>query len=270
MRGLFRPFLVLALTRPGLWPAMLSAAWAFRAKQWYRRPPFLPVPSREYVRWRLETAYGDPEAVPPADELARFLQWSAEMRRRMRPSRGGAVLKLGVVALFVVLAMWLNTRAGEIDGVREAVASAGYLGLLAASVISGFNLIVPIPVATFYPFLLEAGFQPFPTLATIALGMTGGDFLGYLVGDASRSLAGERMAGFRARVERLHDRHPVLPLAILFLYAAFAPIPNELLVIPLAFMRYSLAGVMLAVFAGNMIFNAWVATGTLWVFGGAG
>lgn len=63
---------------------MLAAAWVFRARGWHRRPPFLPLPSKEYVRWRMETAYGDPEAVPLAEELAGFLLWSAEMRRQMR------------------------------------------------------------------------------------------------------------------------------------------------------------------------------------------
>ncbi len=72
-----------ALRRPTLLPALLGAAWAFRARDWYRRPPFLPLPSRAYLRWRMETAYGDPDATPPPDEVARFLRWAREMRRRM-------------------------------------------------------------------------------------------------------------------------------------------------------------------------------------------
>ena len=185
-------------------------------------------------------------------------------------SRWGVALKVAAVAALVALAVWANLRAAEYDAVREATAAAGYPGLLAASVVSGFNLIAPIPIVAFYPFLIEAGFQPVPTLATIALGMTGGDFLGYMVGDASRALAGDRLAGFRARVERLHRRHPFLPLGILFLYAAFAPVPNELLVVPLAFMRYPLGGIMLAVFMGNLIFNTWIALGAAWIFGAGG
>ena len=95
--GMYRPFLLLSLRRPRLWPALLSAAWAFRPKDWYRKPPFLPLPSKAYMRWRLETAYGEPDAVPPADEIARFVTWSAEMRRRMRP-RGGVPVAVKVLA----------------------------------------------------------------------------------------------------------------------------------------------------------------------------
>ena len=62
---------------------MVRTAWAFRALGWYRRAPFLPVPPRVYVRWRMETAYGDPEAVPSAVELERYLVWASRMRRLM-------------------------------------------------------------------------------------------------------------------------------------------------------------------------------------------
>jgi hypothetical protein len=65
-------------------PNLVRAAWAFRARSWYKRPPFLPLPPRSYLRWRMETAYGDPEAAPPIDELERYLLWTARMRAQMR------------------------------------------------------------------------------------------------------------------------------------------------------------------------------------------
>lgn len=71
----------LALARPRLIPRMLAAGWAFRARRWYVRPPFLPLPPSSYMRWRMETAYGDRHAVPPQEDLARYLTWAARMRR---------------------------------------------------------------------------------------------------------------------------------------------------------------------------------------------
>ncbi len=73
----------LALRRPRTIPHLLGAAWAFRARGWYRRPPFLPVPPGSYVRWRMETAYGDAEATPSDEELERYLRWTAQMRGQM-------------------------------------------------------------------------------------------------------------------------------------------------------------------------------------------
>lgn len=69
-----------ALGRPAMIPDLVSAAWAFRRRDWYRRPPFLPLPSRGYLRWRMETAYGDPAAVPPVEDLRRFLRWARQTR----------------------------------------------------------------------------------------------------------------------------------------------------------------------------------------------
>ena len=65
-----------ALKHPSLYVPMLRAAWRFRARDWYRRPPFLPLPPRGYVAWRMHTAYGDEAVTPPYSELARYLRWA--------------------------------------------------------------------------------------------------------------------------------------------------------------------------------------------------
>lgn len=76
---LLRRIAGLALRRPGLLPPLLGAAWRFRRRGWYRTPPFLPLPPRAYVEWRLHTAYGSEDAVPPAADLARYLRWTRRM-----------------------------------------------------------------------------------------------------------------------------------------------------------------------------------------------
>ena len=73
-----------ALRHPRVIPQLAGAAWAFRARGWYRRPPFLPLPTRHYLRWRMETAYGDPDAEPEAGELERYVVWASRMRVLMR------------------------------------------------------------------------------------------------------------------------------------------------------------------------------------------
>ena len=51
-----------ALVNPALAVDLLRVGWRFRRRHWWRRAPFLPVPAREYVRWRMYTAYGDEAA----------------------------------------------------------------------------------------------------------------------------------------------------------------------------------------------------------------
>jgi hypothetical protein len=71
----------LAVTRPRTLVWLLATAWRLRARDWYRRPPFVPLPPRAYVAWRLHTAYGDEERVPEPAEIERYLGWAAWMRR---------------------------------------------------------------------------------------------------------------------------------------------------------------------------------------------
>lgn len=82
---LLRQIAGLALRDPGLVPLLLGAAWRFRARNWYRRAPFLPLPPAEYVEWRLHTAYGAGDAGPQPGEIARYLRWSARMKKQQRP-----------------------------------------------------------------------------------------------------------------------------------------------------------------------------------------
>ena len=70
-----------AAVNPRLAFDLLRTAWAFRARAWYRTPPFLPLPPREYMRWRMYTAYGDEDAVPPLEDVVRFARWRREVMR---------------------------------------------------------------------------------------------------------------------------------------------------------------------------------------------
>ncbi|HWE56155.1 MAG TPA: hypothetical protein VG435_11625 [Acidimicrobiales bacterium] len=71
---------VLALARrPDLWPA----ARRFVPTGWWRRWPPVPLPSRQYLRFRHETMYGADSRLVP-DDLVRYLEWCREMARRAR------------------------------------------------------------------------------------------------------------------------------------------------------------------------------------------
>ncbi|OLC74844.1 MAG: hypothetical protein AUH78_10245 [Gemmatimonadetes bacterium 13_1_40CM_4_69_8] len=67
-----------AAVNPRLALDLVRLAWSFRARGWYRHPPFLPLPPREYLRWRMFTAYGDEAAVPPVDDVVNFARWRRE------------------------------------------------------------------------------------------------------------------------------------------------------------------------------------------------
>jgi hypothetical protein len=67
---------VRAVTSPSLARDLLKVSWRLRSRRWFLKPPFLPLPSRDYTRWRMYTAYGDEGAVPPVDDVIRYARWA--------------------------------------------------------------------------------------------------------------------------------------------------------------------------------------------------
>lgn len=67
-----------AVRHPGDGRDLLRLVWAFRRRDWWRLPPFLPVPDPAYFAWRMETAYGDTTALPSPEEIIAFARWRRE------------------------------------------------------------------------------------------------------------------------------------------------------------------------------------------------
>jgi hypothetical protein len=70
---------VAVLRRPGLWPAAIGQAVRLARPGWWKRPPFLPVPDPDYVRFRMRTAYGS-HGTPAAGDLVAYLNWCREFK----------------------------------------------------------------------------------------------------------------------------------------------------------------------------------------------
>jgi len=78
--GLIGSLLWRGVRNPRTAAALVRVGWRFRARGWYRRFPFLPLPAKDYLRWRMYTAYGDADAVPPAEDVARYARWAVRGR----------------------------------------------------------------------------------------------------------------------------------------------------------------------------------------------
>lgn len=72
--------------RPGLWITALRQAHRLSPVGWWRQRPFLPLPSGEYMKFRMITQYGDAAHQPAAVDVINYLQWC---RQWDRPDRNG-------------------------------------------------------------------------------------------------------------------------------------------------------------------------------------
>jgi hypothetical protein len=70
------------LSRPDLWWTGIGAMRRLAPPGWWRSPPHLPAPDPQLWRFRMVTAYGDPDADPRAADVISYLEWC----RSTRPS----------------------------------------------------------------------------------------------------------------------------------------------------------------------------------------
>ncbi|HEX4901804.1 MAG TPA: hypothetical protein VFV42_03280 [Acidimicrobiales bacterium] len=73
--------------RPQLWAPTLRQGRALVPAGWWRRRPFLPVPDRAWLRFRMTTAYGDAGAPVDVEDLLTWLAWTDTVRPAPEPVR---------------------------------------------------------------------------------------------------------------------------------------------------------------------------------------
>jgi len=83
-RGWLRVVVAVA-ARPALWPPAAVQVRRLARPGWWRHWPFLPVPDRAWMRFRLRTAYGDPDYVPEPTDVLNWLHWCRDWDRLRYP-----------------------------------------------------------------------------------------------------------------------------------------------------------------------------------------
>ena len=73
--------MIVILMHPSIYFIALVQIKAFIRKNWYAHFPYLPIPYVPYLRFRMETLYGNSSALPPTDDLIDYLKWCRNQRR---------------------------------------------------------------------------------------------------------------------------------------------------------------------------------------------
>jgi len=68
--------------RPSLWVTAFRQVVVLARPGWWRRWPPVPAPDRDYLRFRLQTAYGDPDRLPAPADVVSYLHWCREWHGR--------------------------------------------------------------------------------------------------------------------------------------------------------------------------------------------
>ena len=172
---------------------------------------------------------------------------------------------IAIISVFVA-AMFAASYVQEDAAVLALVEQYGYFGILVISIIAGVNIFVPIPAAVFVPIFTAAGYPLVSIIATIVIGTVIADSLSYLLGRVGKETVEQKYPETYRRLKCIDEQHHHLVLPIVFLYATFAPFPNEALMVPLALIGFKYRSLIIPFTLGTILFQTSLALGANSVF----
>jgi hypothetical protein len=79
-----REIVAALVAHPRLWSTTAVLVAVLARPGWWRRWPPIPRPDERYLRFRLETAYGDAQAEIVASDVIEYVAWCHEARLAAR------------------------------------------------------------------------------------------------------------------------------------------------------------------------------------------
>ncbi|MES2749678.1 MAG: hypothetical protein V4668_02855 [Patescibacteria group bacterium] len=173
-----------------------------------------------------------------------------------------SVVLLGVVILALFAADTI-TRSTEI---QSFIGNLGYVGVILVAIIGGLNIFVPIPAVTLTPIFTASGLSLPLIILSLTVGTLIADYIGYLFGTVSRSYLFNQYPKIISWLEEKVTTRPHLLFPLTFLYAAFMPLPNEVIIIPFAVLGIKFQRLFLPLLLGNLVNQSMYAVGFQTVF----
>ena len=172
------------------------------------------------------------------------------------------IIRFAFIVLLFFLLIFFATQIGTNESMRNALIALGYPGFFLISFVSGFNVVVPLPAASLIPLFVEVGLNFWILVILATIGMALGDTVGYLAGFWGRSASKERdLPVFFQKLERKLSNYRFGTTLFVFLYGTFVPLPNEVIVIPLAYSGVAYHRIIIPLAIGNIFFNTAVGLG---------
>lgn len=157
------------------------------------------------------------------------------------------------LVVFAWLGFWLASIIDNNPVWREFIQNYGVIGMLTVSIFAGLNPFVPVPPATFAPTFLAGGFTYLTIVFFYTIGTTIADSIGFLLGKLGRQTVEVRYPKFQKFVTDHLASHRILLYTFIGCYITFAPLPNELILIPLALAGQRYLPLLPVLIVGNAI-----------------
>ncbi len=133
----------------------------------------------------------------------------------------------------------------------------GYWAVLVASYVAGLNAIVPIPATSLVPVFLAADLWLPLIIAILVIGTTLADLTAFGLAVLGRKAATGKFPKVEAYARKLHEKKEVHLAIFVFVYATISPLPNEIILVPLALAGVKLRVLILPLIVGTIIYQTY-------------
>lgn len=149
---------------------------------------------------------------------------------------------------------------------QNLVQNFGYWGVLLVSYIAGLNALVPVPAGSFVPIFVAGGLAMPLIITMLVIGTFLADMTAYLLGVLGRKIATNKYPKLIHYSSILKEKNNFYVVLGVFLYASFSPLPNELILVPLALMGTPIWLLVPPLIVGTIIYQGAFALGITGLF----
>ncbi len=179
----------------------------------------------------------------------------------MRKKVGSILVFIFFVLGLFACGLWLSKYVAIHEEAQALLQTFGYAGIVTISFFSGLNIAIPIHAGAFVPMYEAAGFPLLWIIVSMVIGTSLADLVGYAIGNLGHAHAKVAESPLLKKIIDYCKVHTHLLIPLLFLWVAIIPLPNELVVIPLALFGVSFLPMFTALIAGNVVHLTAVAFG---------
>lgn len=171
----------------------------------------------------------------------------------MTKKKLGYTLTLVIFLALAAGAFYLASVVTQNEELQMVVSELGVAGIIISAFLAGLNTFIPVHIATLAPLFMESGASYLTVVLCFTLGASLADSVSYFIGRLGRKYSQNNDPKFSKKIEGFFEHHRKLVMPLTYLYMAFAPLPNEYIMIPLALAGYKLPRLIIPLVLGNFI-----------------
>lgn len=158
---------------------------------------------------------------------------------------------IGIIAAIILISLVKPTEIVDKIGVQNS-----YLALFIVASLGGVSSITSSSLFIFLSILAAGGLSPLLLGLVGGIGASIGDSLFFYIGTKAENIAPEKMSKKSEKISKIIQSKPkwVVPIMV-YLYAGFAPLPNDIMTVPLGFFKYKYKKIIAPLILGNITYT---------------